>query len=103
MQLKKRKYILVQELLYEAVSVFEKDYNFYANMNYISNPKFKSIGIFQFLKIKIDFFKIHDYKLYHFFTFFDLKTFKRIYLKFILTIIFLSMWHDCVNVVNIFF
>ena len=54
MQLKKRKYILVQELLYEAVSVFEKDDNFYANMNYISNPKFKSIGIFQFLKIKID-------------------------------------------------
>ena len=54
MQLKKRKYILVQERLYEAVSVFEKDDNFYANMNYISNPDFFGIDSKQVLNIKIN-------------------------------------------------
>ena len=53
-QLKKKKYIRVQEHLYEAASVFEKDGICYANMNYISNPKFKGIDTSQVLKIKID-------------------------------------------------
>jgi hypothetical protein len=53
-QLKKKKYIRVQENIYEAASVFEKDGICYANMNYISNPEFKGIDTSQVLKIKID-------------------------------------------------
>ena len=53
-QLKKKKYIRVQEHFYEAASVFEKDGICYANMNYISNPEFKGIDTSQVLKIKID-------------------------------------------------
>ena len=53
-QLKKKKYIRVQENIYEAASVFEKDGICYANMNYISNPDFFGIDIKQVLNIKIN-------------------------------------------------
>ena len=53
-QLKKKKYIRVQEHLYEAASVFEKDGIYYANMNYISNPDFFGIDSKQVLNIKIN-------------------------------------------------
>ena len=43
-QLKKKKYIRVQENIYEAASVFEKDGICYANMNYISNPESNEAG-----------------------------------------------------------
>ena len=53
-QLKKKKYIRVQEHLYEAASVFENDGICYANMNYISNPDFFGIDSKQVLNIKIN-------------------------------------------------
>ena len=53
-QLKKKKYIRVQENIYEAASVFEKDGICYANMNYISNPDFFGIESKQVLNIKIN-------------------------------------------------
>ena len=53
-QLKKKKYIRVQEHLYEAASVFEKDGICYANMNYISNPDFFEIDSKQVLNIKFN-------------------------------------------------
>ena len=53
-QLKKKKYIRVQEHLYEAASVFEKNGICYANMNYISNPDFFGIDSKQVLNIKIN-------------------------------------------------
>ena len=53
-QLKKKKYIRVQENIYEAASVFEKDGICYANMNYISNPDFFGIDTKQVLNIKIN-------------------------------------------------
>ena len=53
-QLKKKKYIRVQENIYEAASVFEKDGICYANMNYISNPDFFGIDSKQVLNIKIN-------------------------------------------------
>ena len=53
-QLKKKKYIRVQEHLYEAASVFEKDGICYANMNYISNPDFYEIDSKQVLNIKLN-------------------------------------------------
>ena len=53
-QLKKKKYIRVQEHIYEAASVFEKDGICYANMNYISNPDFFGIDSKQVLNIQIN-------------------------------------------------
>ena len=50
-QLKKNKYVKIKNYIYEAVSVFQNNGIYYANLNYISNPDLKEIDLTKLLKI----------------------------------------------------
>jgi len=53
-QLKKNKYVKIKNYIYEAVSVFQNNGIYYANLNYISNPDLKEIDLTKLLKISIN-------------------------------------------------